>query len=250
MDFTGRVALITGAGSGMGRAHALTLAERGARVAVNDVDAVSAEATARLARERGAEALATPCDVSDSRAVNAMVETVGRTLGRLDILVNNAGIADDAVGIEATTDAAWRRTFAVHLGGMFYCSRAALPWLRQSPVGRIINVSSMWGQAAHEDSHAYSAAKAAILGFSRSLAKELAKDRICVNAIAPGHVFTPMLRPRTAAELAAEHARIPLRRWAQPEEISYLVAFLASDEAAFITGQTIPINGGELIVGL
>jgi 3-oxoacyl-[acyl-carrier protein] reductase len=188
--------------------------------------------------------------VSDSQAVNAMIARVGDTFGRLDILVNNAGIPDSGAGIEQTTDEEWRRQFAVHVEGTFYCSRAAIPWLRRSPAGRIINVSSMWGQAGHHHSHAYCAAKAAILGLTKSLAKELGPDKICVNAIAPGGVHTGMTAHRSPEYLAEQYKTIPLGRWSQPEEISSLVVFLASDEAAFITGQVIPINGGQLIVGI
>jgi len=219
-------------------------------VAVNDVHAASAEETGRLVRERGGECLVVPADVADRPAVDAMVARVGETFGRLDILVNNAGIGESGNGIEATSDEEWRREFAVHVEGTFFCTRAAVPWLKRSPAGRIVNVSSRWAQEGWMHSHAYTAAKAAILGLTKGLAKELGPYKICVNAIAPGGVHTGMTARLTTDELEALYRVIPLGRWAEPNEISYLVAFLASDEAGFITGQVFPINGGATIVGI
>lgn len=245
----GRVALVTGAGSGMGRTHCLELAAVGARVAVNDLDGAAAINTVEEIRERGGIAEAFAADVSNRVAVEAMVAGAARQLGGLDIVVCNAGNIHSGHRLAETTDAEWRATFAIHVDGTMFVCRAALPWLERSQGGRIIIISSMWGQTGAGHSHAYCAAKAAQLGFAKSLARELGPSGTCVNAVAPGGVHTRMTADMTAAELKSDYDAIPLHRYAAPEEISHLVAFLASDRAAFITGQTLAINGGHLIAG-
>ena len=246
----GRVALVTGAGHGMGRAHCLELARRGARVAVNGLEPRAAQETAGAVREQGGEAIALPADVSDRRAVEQAVRKLGETWNAIDIVVNNAGNVHSSTGLAETSDHEWRRTFGVHVDGAMYVTRACLPWLERSPAPRIILISSLWGQAGVGHSHAYCSAKGALIAFAKSLAKELGPKGICVNSVAPGGVHTRMVwDTMSAQEIEDEYRSIPLGRYADPEEISYLVAFLASDEAAFVTGQTLPINGGELIGG-
>jgi NAD(P)-dependent dehydrogenase (short-subunit alcohol dehydrogenase family) len=243
----GRIALVTGGGRGMGRAHCLELARRGARVAAIDLDGDVAEETAQLVRNAGGEAVGIAADVADRRAVEAAVDQVAGRFGGLDVVVSNAGLVNDDTTLEETDDDAWHRMLAVNVDGALHVTRAACPWLRRSGHGRVVIVSSMWGQVGPGHSYAYVAAKGALIAFAKNLAVELAGDGVLVNAIAPGSIRTRMI-PDAERELALYP--IPVGRMAEPEEVSYLVAFLASDEAAFITGQVIPINGGAEIVGI
>lgn len=248
----GRVALVTGAGHGMGRAHCLELARQGATVGVNDLEPGAAKETAELITQAGGSALALPADVSDRDAVERIVAQLAEDTGRLDVLVSNAGTIHSNQGLAETDDDVWWRTFQVHVGGALNTSRACLPWLEQSPCGRIIIISSMWGQTGFRHSHAYVAAKGALIAFSKSLARELGPKDICVNNIAPGGVHTRMTAPPAvpAEEVQEECEReIPLGRYADPEEIAHMVAFLASERSGFVTGQTIGVNGGQAIGG-
>jgi len=237
----GRVAFITGAARGMGRAHAFELADRGARVAVVDLDGREAEEVARDVRARGGEALAFGVDVTDRAAVESAVAKTAAAWGRFDILVSNAGIINDFSTLADTDDAEFHRQIAINVDGLLHASRAALPWLERSPAGRIIVVSSFWAQMVVGHSYGYVAAKAATMAMARNLAVELTPKGILVNAIAPGSVATRMI-PDPAKEL--ELYPIPVGRMAEPEEISKLVAFLAGDDAGFISGQVISPNGG------
>ncbi len=246
MTLSGRVALITGAGHGMGEAHARELARRGALVGLGDVDLGAVQAVVASLDAEGATARGYRCDVRDSVAVAAFVDGVAEAFGGVDIVVSNAGIGDRAGGIGDTTDEQWRQQFAVHVDGAFHLVRAAVPWLRRSRHPRIVIVSSEWALRGPGFAHGYTAAKGALLAFARNLAVELAGDGVLVNAIAPGTIATRM----TADEdLVAVAAQTPLGRVGEPEEVSRLVAFLASDDSGFITGQTIPINGGAVIGG-
>lgn len=244
---TGRVALITGAGRGMGRAHAHELARRGARVAVLDLDSGEAESVAAEIRALGGDALAFGVDVTSREAVEAAVASTGEAWGRLDILVSNAGIVNDFTGIADTNDEEFAQQLAINAYGLLYAARAALPWLQRSPVARIIVISSFWAQLAVGHSYGYVAAKAANMAMARNLALELAPQGIVVNAITPGSVATRMI-PDPEWEMS--QYPIPIGYMAAPEEISKLVAFLASDDAKFIVGQVISPNGGTMIAGL
>lgn len=247
LPLAGRVALVTGGGRGMGYAHCLELARRGARVAVLDLDAEVARETADTIRSYSGKAIALTADVSDRQQVEEAVVAVGAEWGQLDIVVSNAGLVQSDTGLADTDDQEWRRMFGVNVDGALNVTRAALPWLTESVAGRIVIVSSMWGQVGPGHSYAYVAAKGALLAFAKNAALELAPKGIMVNAIAPGSVRTRMI-PDPDRELALYP--IPVGRMAEPVEISYLVAFLVSDEAAFITGQVIPINGGAELVGI
>lgn len=243
------MALVTGGGHGMGRAHCLELARRGARVGVNDVNPATASEVAEEVIEHGGQAVSLPGDVADQGCVEDLVGQLTSLWDGLDIVVSNAGTIHSGTSLGDTDPAEWRRSFAVHADGAFHVCKASLPWLKKSAHGRIIIVSSMWGQAGPGHSHGYCSAKGALMAFAKNLAKELGPDLICVNAIAPGGVHTGMTADMTSEELQADYAIVPVGRYAGASEIAYLVAFLASDQAAFITGQTIPINGGHLIAG-
>ena len=269
MRLKDRIALVTGGGSGIGRAIAHRFAGEGARVVVNDVNKESAE---RVAGELGAScALAIPADVSDSAQVRAMFAEVERALGGLDVLVNNAGIGSTSSGegqrireqtdarimesvsgqgirthydvTERMTDEAWHKMIGVHLNGTFFCTREALRLMRARGGGAIVNLSSVAAWGLETVPH-YSAAKGGILAFTRAVAREVGSRRIRVNAICPGYIDTPMTAPMSDLVRRAVLARTPLGRWGEPEEIAATAAFLASDEGSFMTGQWISPNGG------
>ena len=243
----GKVALITGSGSGMGQAHAVLMAERGAEVVVHDLNAVGAEETAERVRAVGGKPLVFTADVTDVGAMAAVVRQVEAKLGRLDILVNNAGIGQHRA-IEEITEADFDRMFDVHVKGTFFTTQAAVPGMKQRRYGKIVNVSSIWGLVGAPTASHYCAAKAALLGFTKAWAKELAPYNIHVNAVAPGGVLTPMpIKVQGMEKIREKEKKVPLGRWATPEEIAYTVAFLASSEADFITGQVVSPNGGETI---
>jgi 3-oxoacyl-[acyl-carrier protein] reductase len=250
-DLSGRVALVTGAGAGMGRAHATALAMRGATVCVLDIDGPSAARAAAEIEQAGGSAMAWRCDVADTAAARQCVETMIRRRGRLDILVNNAGIGGENARIEEIDERRFDRMFSIHAKASFFFGKLAMePMIRQRG-GRIINTATRWIMTGHETSSHYIGAKSAIVGMTKAWAKELAPYGITVNAVAPGGVWTDMvLKARGEAFIRAEERKVPLGRWAKPQEYAHLVAYLASDAASFITGQVISPNGGASIVGI
>jgi 3-oxoacyl-[acyl-carrier protein] reductase len=251
MSFENKVAIVTGGGAGMGQAHAELLASRGATVVVQDIDGERAKKiTARIVKS-GGKAHALVCDVADTMALTEALKRIVTQLGRVDILVNNAGIGGEPV-IEDTTEEHFDRMFAVHVRGSFFATKAVVPMMKQQRSGKIINISSIWGMVGHHYASPYCAAKAALLGLTKAWAKELAPWNIHVNAVAPGGVLTEMVlaQPDIEKKMAQKVARVPLGRYAMPVELSYTVAFLASSESDFITGQVISPNGGETIVGI
>lgn len=244
-DMSGTRVIVTGGGQGMGREHCLELARRGAHVAVLDRDTDALEETMKLLEGSGSVGL--QCDVSDRGAVErAVAETVER-LGGLDAVVSNAGTIHTTQGLADTDDDDWDRTFAVHVGGARNLCRAALPHLRRSSAPRVVIVSSMWAQRGPGFGYAYCSAKGALLAFAKNLAVEAGPDGILVNCIAPGSVPTRMCDDYGPEEIAEDCKTIPLGRWGESEEIAKLVCFLASSETAYITGQTVAINGGQII---
>ena len=244
-----KVALITGGGDGMGRAHAVLMSERGANIVVADINEEMGQETAEMVRRNGRRAHVEQVDMGDEKAVVGMARRSAEAMGRIDILVNNAGFGQRAT-IEEITEADFDRMFAVHVYGSFFCTQAVVPAMKEARYGKIINISSIWGMAGAPVASHYCAAKAALLGFTKSWAKEFAPWNIHVNAVAPGGVRSGGPTKLDNSEiLKAKEEKVPLKRYCQPVEISYAVAFLASPEADFITGQVVSPNGGETIVG-
>jgi 3-oxoacyl-[acyl-carrier protein] reductase len=248
-DLGGRVALVTGAGSerGIGQAIARSLAAQNAIVAVGDIDLKGAEKTAKAIENSGGRARAYTIDVTDEAAVGSCVDKIVEDLGSLDILVNNAGITQP-IKVRDMTRADWDRVLTVNATGTFLCSRAAIKHMEKKSYGRIVNISSVSakrGGGVFGGAH-YSAAKAAILGFAKALAREVAASGITVNSVAPGLILTDI---RGGVEPEEEQKRmakdIPIPRVGLPEEVATTVCFLASEEAAYITGEEIDINGGS-----
>jgi 2-hydroxycyclohexanecarboxyl-CoA dehydrogenase len=244
-----RPAIVTGAGSGIGRAIAQRLAEDGHAVAVLDLDEAAAEAVAGELREKGHEAVACGVDVSDRPQVTAAVQRVREALGPVVVLVNNAGLSGFTPFLKIT-DELWDRIIAVNLSGPFYCTQAVLPDMIEAGWGRIVNISSSSAQGGQQYMVHYVSSKAGLIGFTKALALEFGPKGITVNTIPPGFIDTPMLRAsEEQGLLGASVDRIaeatPVRRAGRPGDIAAACAFLVSEEAGYITGQVIGVNGGR-----
>jgi 3-oxoacyl-[acyl-carrier protein] reductase len=244
---TGQIAIVTGGARGVGHGIAAVLAAEGARVVLADVDGEVAEETARGLRERGLDALAVATDVTDAASVELLARTVRDAHGRIDILAANAGVYPTAT-LEELDDAIWNRVMNINVTGAVRAVRACLSAMVERGYGRIVLTSSITGPITGQAGFAhYGASKAAMLGFMRSAAVELATSGVTVNAVMPGNVETPGF-----ADTSEEHQRrmlssIPMRRYATPEDVGWAVRFLASPEAGYITGQTLIVDGGQVL---
>ncbi len=245
-DLTGQTAVVTGAATGIGEAVAHRLAGAGARVAVADIDEDGAASVAEsVAAANEGRAFSVRLDVTDLDSVQRTVAEVSGATGRLDIWVNNAGIAGKAAPIWEQTDADWDAVIRVNLTGVFYCCRAVVPLMRQQKYGRIVNIASVAGKEGNPNMTAYSASKAGVIAFTKSLAKEVALEGICVNSIAPAVVRTRILDQLTPEQIGYMTSKIPMRRTGAPEEIAAVVHYLSSPDCSFVTGQCHDASGGR-----
>ena len=245
-ELSGKFALVTGASKGIGRASALRLAEMGVSVAVNYYSSPeSAEETVELLRKTGVDTFAIKADVGKLDEVSGMVDAVINRFGQIDILVNNAGIIDDDLLVRMSTES-WERVIDTNLNGTFYCSKAVIRNMIRSRWGRIINIGSVVGLRGNIGQTNYTATKAGMIGFTKSLALETANKGITVNCVAPGYIDTEMVQavPQEILDKIIKN-KIPLGRLGKPEEIAEAVLYLVKDESGFITGTTLNVNGGQ-----
>ncbi len=243
MDLAGRVALVTGASQGIGRACALVLAEASAQVALGARNLENLNAVAREIEAGGGKALVVGLDVSKPESVKATVDQVLHTWGKIEILVNNAGITRDNLVMRMKPDD-WDAVLRTNLDGAYHCIRAVLPGMVRQRHGRIINVTSVVAQAGNPGQANYIASKAGLIGLTKAVAAEVASRNITVNAVSPGFIATPMTQKLPEDVQQKLLSLIPLRRLGTDREVAYAVRFLASEEAAYITGQILNINGG------
>ena len=247
MLLDGKTALVTGASRGIGRAVALALAAAGARVAINYAGNVKAAEEVKAAVEAaGGTAILCQADVADSAAVEAMVAAVAKEFGTIDILVNNAGITRDTL-LMRMKDEDFAKVLDTNLKGVFYCTKAVSKLMMKKRAGRIVNMASVVGLVGNAGQTNYAAAKAGVIGFSKSAAKELASRGITVNVVAPGFIGTDMTAGLPESVKEKMLTDIPLGRMGEPEDVANAVLFLASDQASYITGQVVNVDGGMVM---
>ena len=246
-DLEGKVSLVTGASKGIGRSVALRLAEMGSKIAINyNTSAESAHEVLETIESKHGQGLVVHADVSKLEQVSAMVDNVTKHFGSIDILVNNAGIIDDGLLVRMGDDA-WNRVIETNLNGTFYCTRAALRGMMKNRWGRIINIGSVVGIRGNIGQSNYSASKAGIIGFTKSLAKEVASRNITVNAVTPGYINTDTV------DVLAQNVKdtimtwIPMGHFGEVEDISHMVGHIASTQSSYLTGQVISVDGGMAI---
>lgn len=240
-DLTGQTAMVTGAAAGIGEAIARRLHAAGANVAVADINADGAAEVART-MER---AFPLVLDVTDGASVRSAFEELLQRHPKLDILVNNAGIGGRAVPLWEQTEDDWNRIIAINMTSIFHTCKTVIQHMRTNKYGRIVNIASIAGKEGNPNMTGYSATKAAVIGFTKSLAKEVATDGICVNAVAPAVVQTKILDQLTPQQVEYMTQRIPMRRTGKPEEIAAVVHFLSSPDCSFVTGQCYDASGGR-----
>ena len=238
-----KVALVTGSGRGLGKAIALKLASEGIDIVVNDMDARTAMETADEIRVLGRKVLVSGANIADAVQVEEMFEDISECFGRLDILVNNAGITRDSTFLKMTSEQ-WQQVLDINLTGVFNCTKPAAIMMKNAGSGRIVNLSSIAAQNGNIGQANYAATKAAVIGMTKTLARELAVYNINVNAVAPGLIRTPMTDAIPDKVMARMLDSIPLKRIVKPEDIANLVRFLTSEDSSYITGQVIGCNGG------
>lgn len=244
MDLSNKIAIVTGSGQGIGRAIAIRLAEAGAAVVVNSVSE-SSKVVAEEIKALGKQSLAVTGDISSAADVTRLVEQTLAAYNRIDVLVNNAGITRDQLVLRMS-DEEWDRVLAVNLKGAFLCARAVLRQMVRQRWGRIINITSVVGITGNAGQANYASAKAGMIGLTRSIAKEVASRSITVNAIAPGFIETAMTQKVTEKQRAELVNRIPAGYFGAPKDVAEAVAFLASEEARYITGQVLCVDGGMI----
>jgi 3-oxoacyl-[acyl-carrier protein] reductase len=243
LELSGKVALVTGAAQGIGKAIALLLARNGADIAVSDINLEKAGETAKEIEAMGRKAMAVKVNVASPQDVEGMVESILGRLGRIDILVNNAGIARDKL-ILRMAEEDWDAVVDVNLKGTFICTKAAVKHMSKQRSGKIVNIASVVGEMGNAGQANYSASKAGVIGFTKTIAREFAQRGINVNAIAPGYIETPMtdaLPEKVKEELKR---MIPMERLGRPEDVAEAVLFLVSEASSYITGQVLNVNGG------
>ncbi|QXI26636.1 SDR family NAD(P)-dependent oxidoreductase [Pseudomonas vanderleydeniana] len=247
--FENKTAIVTGAAGGIGSAIAARLAREGATVVVSDVNLQAAQAVVATIESSGGKALALAADIGAGEACRSLVTDVMERLGRIDILVNNAGI-NRRGNLLALSEEDWHASFAINLDSMFHLCRAVLPIMIEAGAGAIVNTASQWGLYPAPGHIAYNVTKAAVASFTQNLARDYAPQNIRVNAVCPGEIHTPMLEAgvlRSGRTIADLDRMVPLGRIGKPEEVAALVAFLASDEAAFMCGSLVEITGAQAV---